>query len=269
MNEKLQYAEMLEIPVSTCNVTYKPPRKRKVKPRKKINTDEVKAELIEKVNAEADNQTGAVSLTPTVTDEPDEVVPVDDVEPLEANDSVTVSIRPAEKKKFRRGFSIIAVQLTVIGALVATIFLTNALVEGSGINSIFKGTSNSEIAETLDERNYAEFSPVISASAPNIALENGIITVNQTGSLYAPCDGIVTSVTTAEDGSYSVEIAHSENFKSVIDGLTYVYVGEGGEVYKNLPVGYASDNGYALCFYNGESAITNFTINENAVVWAV
>ena len=28
MNEKLQYAEMLEIPVNTCNITYQPTKKR-------------------------------------------------------------------------------------------------------------------------------------------------------------------------------------------------------------------------------------------------
>ena len=36
MNEKLQYATMLEIPVNTCNVTYTPiKRKKKSKKRKR------------------------------------------------------------------------------------------------------------------------------------------------------------------------------------------------------------------------------------------
>lgn len=38
MNEKLQYASMLEIPVSTCNVTYKADKEKTVR-QKKIRRD--------------------------------------------------------------------------------------------------------------------------------------------------------------------------------------------------------------------------------------
>ena len=53
MNEKLQYAEMLEIPVNTCNITYKPPKKRKGRA-KNVDADKVKAELVDKINMELD-----------------------------------------------------------------------------------------------------------------------------------------------------------------------------------------------------------------------
>ena len=39
MNEKLQYATMLEIPVSTCNVTFQPTKKKRAKTKKQQNPD--------------------------------------------------------------------------------------------------------------------------------------------------------------------------------------------------------------------------------------
>ena len=52
MNEKLQYASMLEIPVNTCNITLSPIKKRKFKRKKKEDAEVVKNKLIEKVNTE-------------------------------------------------------------------------------------------------------------------------------------------------------------------------------------------------------------------------
>ena len=50
MNEKLQYASMLEIPVSTCNVSVKPAKKRLFSKKKKVNHEQVKEQLVKKVN---------------------------------------------------------------------------------------------------------------------------------------------------------------------------------------------------------------------------
>ena len=47
MNEKQSYAKMLEIPVSTTNITYKPSKKRK----KKATLEKVKETLLAKINA--------------------------------------------------------------------------------------------------------------------------------------------------------------------------------------------------------------------------
>ena len=52
MNEKLQYASMLEIPVSTCNISsVKPKRKRFIR-KKKVNDEQVKQQLLEKINGQ-------------------------------------------------------------------------------------------------------------------------------------------------------------------------------------------------------------------------
>ena len=59
MNEKLQYASMLEIPVNSCNITSAPLKKRKVR-RKKTRADEdVNKELLDKVNGAENNAEGA------------------------------------------------------------------------------------------------------------------------------------------------------------------------------------------------------------------
>ncbi len=272
MNEKLQYAEMLEIPVNTCNITYKPPKKRRGKIKKK--DDEVKSELIDKVNA-TEMQIDPDSAEETMQDsvenidnaESQTLVPVSEVTE-EENNSLTVNIHKAEKKKRKFKFGVIGAQLTIIGALVATIFLTNALYADSGINTFFKGVFASKPVETVDAREYAEFAPVINAGE-TLTLENGVIATEHTGSLYSPCDGKITEISVGEDGKYSVEISHSDNFKTVVSGLQFVYGEKGSDVFTNVPVGYVAEVGATFSFYGSSGAITNFTLNENTVVWAV
>ena len=38
MNDKLQYAEMLEIPVNSCNITVKPSKRKKQKKNTRVST---------------------------------------------------------------------------------------------------------------------------------------------------------------------------------------------------------------------------------------
>lgn len=270
MNEKLQYAEMLEIPVNTCNITYKPPKKRKSRIGKKVNAEEVKAELIDKINSsEQSERVETVAVTEAdalpVTGSAESVLPTET-----ENDSLTVRIRQTEKseKKKRGKFGVIAVQLAVIGVLLATIFITNAVFVDSGINTFFKGVFGKDI-ETADERNYSDFVPVINVSGGSVSADNGVLTLSYVGSMYSPCDGTVTALSVGNDGKYTVEISHSDNFKTVISGLDYVYSEQSGNVFANIPVGYASDAVATMCFYDGETLITNFTVTDNTVVWAV
>ena len=51
MDKKLQYATMLEIPVNTCSITFKEEKKRWFR-RKKKPHEQIKQELVDKVNAE-------------------------------------------------------------------------------------------------------------------------------------------------------------------------------------------------------------------------
>ena len=258
MNDKLQYATMLEIPVNTVSVTFKPQKKRRKA--KKINHDQVKREVVEKVNAQMEEQEEtAVSLF----DQPEEQ------NELNENFSEPTYEQVVEKKK-KFKVSVIGVQLIIIGLLVATIFLTNAVYTDSGINVFLRGVFGNQNTVQVDARTYDEFAPVIALDdGANMQLEEGVITLSGKGSVYASCDGKVTQVTKGEDGKYTIEITHSENFKSVLGGLDFAYAGLNDSVYHNIPVGYCSAEA-TMCFTTSDgSVISDYQIIDNSVVWAV
>ena len=110
---------------------------------------------------------------------------------------------------------------------------------------------------------------LIRAKSGFFSLENGVISFSGDGSAYSPCDGIVESVEKSQNGIYSITVAHSENFKTVIDGLTHIYVNNGDKVMSKIPVGYFYDNTASMCFMSGDTILTGFTLNDSLVVWAV
>ena len=61
MNDKLQYASMLEIPVSTCNITVKESKKKRQKRKKNIAQEDVKDRLIGQINARSQEQEKAIA----------------------------------------------------------------------------------------------------------------------------------------------------------------------------------------------------------------
>ena len=87
--------------------------------------------------------------------------------------------------------------------------------------------------------------------------------------MYSALDGTVTSVTLDGNGTYTMEIAHSGVFSSKISGLSYAYLNEGDAVFGNIPVGYIKDGGFTMCFNSEDAIITDYTIEDNAVLWAV
>ena len=64
MDDRLQYASMLGIPVNTCSVTLKQ-GKQKAKKRKKIDSEQVKQQLLDKVNNLSQQQTQQQEDLPT------------------------------------------------------------------------------------------------------------------------------------------------------------------------------------------------------------
>ncbi len=256
MNEKLQYAEMLDIPVSTCTITYKPNKKRKTSERKKnTNNEAVKTKLINKINAE------------------------EEAEHIKEETAIENCVEEKKEgffKKIKSGkikVTVVGVQLLAIGVLVATIFLTNAFMPNSGLNVFFKNAFGTEQVSTddLDNRVYSDFSPVIPVSnSANVRVEDGIMDITAAGSVYSPCDGTVTSLTYNEETKkYDVEITHCDNFKTFLSGIDFAYTEVGGAVFSNIPVGYVKDSA-KMCFYgeNG-SVIKGYTLQNNSVVWAV
>lgn len=256
MNEKLQYATMLEIPVNTTNITYKPIKKRRKSKKQSENLDTVKEELMQKVNSETD---AAESETDTAV--------INETEPNEpAEEYVSASVHKNKRKPVFK-FSAITAEIIAVFALIATIFLTNAFYENSAIN-VFMRKVFSPTAETVaQEKTYADFAPVMNFDG-EISLDGGVISCTGSGAVYAAADGKVSSVICEEDGTFTMNIAHSGLFSSKISGLKYAYLNEGDSVYGNIPVGYVKD-GFTMCFNADGAAITDYTIEDSAVLWAV
>ena len=277
MNEKLQYATMLEIPVNTCNVTLKTGKKRKFGKKKVKNPDEVKEELMRKINSEPLTESASVNETQpydlgdkTQDDVLETTQNLNDAQETESNEDNTVNISTAKKGKKRFGFSIVATQFVIIGVLVATIFLTNALYADSGINVFFRSVFGTNQTEVVDSRTHDQFTPVLAVGdMTEITLDGGVMTFSGEGSVYAPCDGTVSAVAQDGNGRYIIEITHSENFKSVISGIDYAYAGLNDTVYSNIPVGYVNADGATMCFKGADGAvISNYEIIDGSVVWA-
>ncbi len=241
MNDKLKYAEMLEIPLNTCNITF---NKTKPKKAKKVNSDRVKEEVISKVNE--DNN---------------EIIKNEDLDFSTAN----VNNDKKQKKPFK--LSVVKVETVIICLLLATICLTSIFIPTSGINSFFNKRSK-EVA-VVDNRTFSDFSPVFDFSKEEATFTGGVVTVKKQGSIYAPCDGKVSSVTKGDDNLYTIEVAHSENFKTVISGLEYAYTEVGNTVYKTIPIGYVKDKEISVFFKDGENIIvTDDVISTCMTAWS-
>ncbi len=268
MNEKMQYASMLEMPFSTANVTVAPSKKRKRKT-KSVNTETVKQELIQKVNAEEAlaEYSPALHENEYYNQNQEQEFAQENYEQAQA-----ISALPEENKKPRKfKLSVIAVQIFIIGALIATILYTNATNPNSGINAFFKEVfTTTEQVETVDKRLHSEFAPVIAYGEDEFVLQDGVMTLNSAGSIYSPCDGVITSVAVDGNGRYSIEIEHSTNFKSRLTGLDFIYAEQGDSVFSNIPVGYMKGEGATVCFTGADgSIISDYQIVDNSVVWAV
>jgi hypothetical protein len=264
MNEKLQYASMLEIPVSTCSVTYAPVKKKKAKKKKKIDHEQVKQELLTKINQDAEEQ-NAMAYADYDAEQ-------------DSEDERELSLEPVDEtmetpKKATFKFSVVGLQLCIVGVLVAVIFLTNAFYPQSGINVFMRNVFDGETAsvEKVDERTYQEFAPVIALSDGFTAvMQDGKISVSGVGSVYAPCNGKITSISKGEDGKFSIEVSHSENFKTVLKGLDYAYANQNDQVYFNIPVGYVKQGAVEMCFTDNTGAmITDYQLADGSVVWSV
>ena len=261
MNEKLQYATMLEIPVSTSSVSFAPIKKKRAKKKKNVNHEAIKEELVNKINTEEE----------TIFESANEVMENDILNDVTAEEFEQEPLEKEQKPKFK--FSVIGVQLCVVGLLIAAIFLTNAFYPDSGINVFMRevfGSEKTEVA-TTDDRLYNEFVPVIALSEGATAeAVDGVINLSGEGSIYAPCDGKISALTLGEDGKYTIEITHSENFKTVLSGIDYAYAGLDSEVFFNIPVGYTFEGDVQMCFMGEDGqTITNYELVDNSVVWAV
>ena len=293
MNEEIEYAEMLEIPVSTVNVVHKKPRARKQKPAD-VSPD-LKDSVIAKVND---------SLLESPVAETDGALKLGDSEPVDERiDTVrlysnsdrnalrrdlfetgefsqnkggmyeTNDIPHPETKAEKRTRILLTAEFAAACALCGAIFLTNVFMPHSAINTFFRALGEPKQTETIDARTYADFtlSPIVSE------LSNAEITVSPTGivsfmdecHVYPAVDGKITDVTKNKDGKYTVKIAHSNSFTGVVGGLDSVYYQVGDEVKANLPLGFTGgETEVQVTMYQSGELLNCFELtDENCLVW--
>lgn len=237
----MDYCKMLEIPVDSCNVVIKQSKKKKT----------VVDEVIDKVNGEEKVKKQKRHAPKLQKKEKTKKIKA----PTPTNEYETVSVKNSK-------FDIVSVQVVAIFVLVVGIILTNIFWEDSGMNNLMRQVFGSNTQK--NNATYQTFSPTIPSKTEVVNLENGVMTISS-GSVYSPCDGVVTSVT-ENDGVYTVKVKHSESFTTVLSGLELCYLQNGDNVYGNVPLGYSSKE-INVSMFDSDTAITNYVLNGNNIVW--
>ncbi len=246
MNEELDYAEMLEIPVETVTV------KRKGKKHK--GQADLKDQLVEQVNDRMEEST----------------------EPADADPAFAQSLaieRDVRPSKNRRARTIIIGEFVAVCALCATIFLTNIFMANSAINTFVRGLFQGSETAQADTRTYSDFtlSPVVNefTEAEIAVSDTGVLSFTAKCSVYPPCEGTISSVNGNEETGYSVEIKHSDSFSTIMSGLDNVYLARGEKVKANLPLGYTDGEGEVrVMFYENCTLINRCSVDGNVLSWS-
>ena len=244
MNEN--YIKMLEMPVNSSSVVFKPSKKRK---------KDVKKQVIQMVNE---------NIAPQLTEEvavESSVKKVKKVKAKRVKKEVDNAQPLRETNVKKAGFDIISAQVVAIFVLIVSIILTNIFWEDSGMNVLFRNVFK---GEELNGGVYTSFTAYSPSKTAGVSLKDGVMTV-ESGSVYSPCSGVVTSITQT-DGLYTVNVSHSNSFTSVIGGLESVYVQIGESVYENVPVGYSQKETYVSMF-DSDVILTGYTLSGSQIVW--
>lgn len=289
MNEAIQYAEMLEIPVSTVQIVRKKRGKKQKAEEKTVHKDgseriEPQTELsVEKqAFAESANSNGKLLM--------EDEERIDTMRVYSAYDKPFLGdgkLRPREyptgeaelpyeteilsqTHHERRTRLALGIEFTAACALCGAIFLTNIFMPNSAINTFFRFLG--DVSQPTDARTYTDFtlSPVVSnfSNVELTLLENGVLTFKDKCCVYPTVDGTVSAVNKSEDGYYSVKIAHSNSFTGVIDGLQHVYYEVGDTVKANVPIGFADgETDVQVTMYSFGEMLNCFALQENCLVW--
>ena len=234
MNEQLDYAEMLEIPVNTVNVVKKKSifkRKQKQQPEMQ---DDLKAQVVESVN----ERVGAYVVSEDLSDPP---------KPQKTNLKTVVA-----KDK---GSAVILTEAILVGVIAIAIFVTNLLLPNTVINTFLSTFSQQDVKE-----------PVYSDAEVYVS-DAGVLSFTAEGSVYPICKGKVSKVS-SENGLTTIEIAHTSTFTSVITGLTDAYSAVGTTVLSNIPVGYSDGKSEVrVSMYDNGTLLNCYTLNNEVPVW--
>lgn len=243
MNEGLEYAQMLEIPVSTVNVV----KKKSLFPRRSKAGDDLKEKTIESVNERMDGGLDAYSAGGFVRTEE--------------------LVMPKKDKKERLASKIILGEAIAACLIAAGIFITNIFVSNTAINAFMGGlTSVKEKEATYNE---LTLSSVVGdfADTEVAVTSDGVLHFTDKATVYPICDGTVASVSES-GGVYTVKIAHTSEFCSVITGLDEVYVNQGDAVKSNIPFAYSEgEQEVRVSMYDGETQLSCYTLSGTVPVW--
>lgn len=242
MNEELDYAEMLEIPVETVTV------KRREK-KKKGEEPDLQEQLVEQVNDRMQEE-----------------------DPTYAESTL---IEREERIPRKRGIAkmVLIGEFIAVCLLCATIFFTNIFMSDSAINTFVRGLFQGNAA-SADMRTYQEFdlSPVVNdyVDAEIAVSETGVMSFTAKCSVYAPCAGTVVAVNGSEESGYTVELKHSDSFSTIMSGLSSVYVAQGEGARANLPLGYSDGEGEVrVMFYSNGTLLNCYSVDgENELSWS-
>ena len=307
MNEEFEYAEMLEIPVSTVNVIRKKPRKKRGEqlrnPSKETFPIPLKDSVIAQVNDRlTENQTGeqeeSLQVDPALFAEsansegsldfdsiPERIDTVRVYSSAEMNGFHEDELYPKnfeneggmyetnDHSRLGKIFHIaLNVEFIAACALCGAIFLTNVFMPHSAINTFFRAINATPATDT-DARTYTDFtlSPVVS-DLSNVELSlspAGILSFSGACCVYPTTDGEVTDVIQNENGIYTLKIEHSDTFTGIIQGLDYVYYNIGDEVKMNVPVGYTNgETEVQVTMYSNGALLNCFQLTEeNCLAW--
>ena len=246
MNEQLDYAEMLEIPVNTVTVTKKKSvlkRKQKAQPQ-----DDIKDRVVESVN----ERVGAYVVSEDVSDPP------------KPEKLKTVNAGKRDRKSV-----ILWTEAGLVGIIAIAIFVTNLLIPSTVINTFLSSFAQ----PTVEEPVYSEItltSIVGDFSDAEVTLNaNGVLCVITEGSVYPVCDGTVSKVY-ENNGTCTMEIAHTSTFTSVITGLSTAYSAVGTKVEQNIPIGYSDGQSEVrVTLYDNGVALSCLALNGETPVWTV
>ncbi|MDE6059475.1 MAG: M23 family metallopeptidase [Clostridia bacterium] len=248
MDEELNYAEMLEIPVETVTVNRK--ERKHSKEAAEEEGEGLQQQLVEQVNDRVNEEESDPAYAEST--------------PIE---------REAKPVKAKRNWvkRLLLGEFVAVCALCATIFLTNIFMTNSAMNTFVRGLFNGK-ASTADARTYSDFtltSVVNDYTDAEITVSNtGVMSFTAKCSVYPPCEGTVASINGNENTGYTISLKHSDSFSSIISGIDTVFCAEGDKVKSNIPIAYTKgESSVHVMFYSGDNLLNCYSVGEGGIAW--
>lgn len=246
------YAEMIEIPVSSCEMVTEPVTEKKRSKKRLIKKINGRFPFFSKKANTKKETVESSDLTSTNVDSEEEFT------------TYNVTGETPKKAGGKIKFNLVTAQIITVFVLAVGILLTNIFWKDSGINNLLKSVFATDTTVTADERGYEVFQ-AFAPSKTDVQLQNGIMKV-ESGAVYSPADGKVISCKLS-NGKYTITISHSDNYKTVITGADYAYAKEGDKVFTSTPVCYSKEGGVEVAMYDKDSLISGYTLDGGKVVW--